>query len=373
MKSYFLLIGAIIISTLSYGQNVDILVQLSDPLRESSGLIYLDDKLITINDSGGDAALYEVDILTGEVNRTVVITNASNVDWEEIFTDDQFIYICDFGNNNGSRTDLKIYRASISDYLNVQNTSISVDTVVFSYADQIDFTPSNYSTNFDAEAAFALDDSIYIFTKNWGDNNTNVYSLPKTPGNYQAHKIETLDAQGLITGASYDANSGSIVLTGYAIPLFFIIEIPNASFGSGNSNQIERIQLPIPSGFSTQVEGIARIDDSHYFITSEKSLLGSSGLFLLSLDDFAGLTLLDRKTIEIYPNPASSIISISGVLAKSKLMIYSMNGQMVHSNEYTALNGSNGITIPVNNLDSGMYLVEIQQGEMRYQGRFIKQ
>ena len=57
-------------------------------LSESSGIIYFNGKLITHNDSGGNNELYEVDLGTKVVIRTVTISNAQNVDWEWIVTDD---------------------------------------------------------------------------------------------------------------------------------------------------------------------------------------------------------------------------------------------------------------------------------------------
>jgi len=68
---------------------------------ESSGAIIFNNRLITHNDSGGENKLFEVDLTTQQVARTVTISNATNIDWEDITQDDTFIYIGDFGNNNG--------------------------------------------------------------------------------------------------------------------------------------------------------------------------------------------------------------------------------------------------------------------------------
>ena len=38
------------------------------------------------------------------------VNKEENVDWEDITQDETHIYIADFGNNNGNRTDLKIYK-----------------------------------------------------------------------------------------------------------------------------------------------------------------------------------------------------------------------------------------------------------------------
>ena len=81
----------------------------SPTLDESSGLLFYNNKIITHTDSGGKAELYEIDATMGKVTRTVNITNAENVDWEDIGQDGTHIYIGDIGNNSGNRTNLKIY------------------------------------------------------------------------------------------------------------------------------------------------------------------------------------------------------------------------------------------------------------------------
>jgi len=169
---------------------------------ESSGVIFLNDVIITHNDSGGEAILYEVDPNNGELIRELVVDDASNVDWEDLCIDQQYIYIGDIGNNNGDRTDLKIYRISLLDYFQSSNDTVSVDTIRYAYEDQVNFEPDPL-TNFDAEALISFDDSLYLFTKNREDFHTNIYSLPKTPGDYQAHRVGRINAAGLITGGLF--------------------------------------------------------------------------------------------------------------------------------------------------------------------------
>src|SRR3954451_24152951 len=72
---------------------------LGNRVHESSGLIWWDNQLWTHTDSGGKPDLYAVDKSTGKVLKIVTITNATNVDWEDIAQDDDYIYIGDFGNN----------------------------------------------------------------------------------------------------------------------------------------------------------------------------------------------------------------------------------------------------------------------------------
>ncbi|MDQ6842742.1 MAG: hypothetical protein M3Z92_00115 [Bacteroidota bacterium] len=84
-------------------------------LHESSGLCYTDGNLWTFGDSGNLNAIYKIDTATGAVVQIVIIQNFSNTDWEDIAADSSYIYIGDFGNNDGNRKDLKIIRIKKTD------------------------------------------------------------------------------------------------------------------------------------------------------------------------------------------------------------------------------------------------------------------
>ena len=44
-------------------------------LDETSGLLFYNNKLLTFNDSGGQASLYEISSSTGTITKTITITN----------------------------------------------------------------------------------------------------------------------------------------------------------------------------------------------------------------------------------------------------------------------------------------------------------
>ncbi|MBL6943693.1 MAG: T9SS C-terminal target domain-containing protein, partial [Bacteroidales bacterium] len=83
-------------------------------IQESSGLAYFNEKLWTINDSGGLPVIYAFDTIVGQIVQRIIVDNAINIDWESLATDDDYIYIGDFGNNLGNRDDLAIYIVSKS-------------------------------------------------------------------------------------------------------------------------------------------------------------------------------------------------------------------------------------------------------------------
>jgi hypothetical protein len=135
---------------------------------------FCNNNIITHNDSGGQANLYEINASTGAL-RTVAITNATNVDWEYA-QDASYIYIGDIGNNFGNRTDLKIYKIS-KDY--DDDDTAAAEIISYSYTNQLDFTPKLNNTNWDAEGLISYGDKLLIFSKNWADNKVDVYSIQK--------------------------------------------------------------------------------------------------------------------------------------------------------------------------------------------------
>lgn len=157
--------------------------KLSDTLIETSGLIAFDHLLWTHNDDH-DTTLYGLNT-KGEIKRKINLQKTKNNDWEEISQDSSYLYIGDFGNNyQGNRTDLKILRIEKKSFL--ANTPV-IDTIAFSYENQTDFTIQKpQKTDFDCEAFVVLQDSIYLFTKQWTSEKQAYIGYPKNP----RHKLQ---------------------------------------------------------------------------------------------------------------------------------------------------------------------------------------
>ena len=347
MKLISSLFFVLFLSSLSHGQQITLITALQDSVQETSGLIYLNGKLITHNDSGGGPILHELDSISGNVIRSVVIENATNIDWEDLCYDSTYIYIADMGNNTGDRTDLKIYRLLISDYLTTPNDTLTADTILFSYLDQTNFTPSLFSTNFDAETLISYNDSLFLFTKNWGDNWTSIYTLPKTPGTYQIEKIDSIDVQGLVTGGTYDALSQTILLSGHISTNPFIVELSDFTSTNFSTGTMNRYMITPPLGGSAQIEGITCFQDNQYYLTAEKNFNGAPALYRLNRPSL-NVDVVNPKTARIYPNPTSSFIQLKG-LYFSVIEIYDALG-VLHKT-------SNSSLIWVSDLTKGNYLL----------------
>lgn len=242
---------------------------LDGKISGTSGLIYWDGNLWTHNDHD-DTNLYKLDPTDGSITGSISLAAETNLDWEEISQDKDYIYIGDFGNNvNGNRKDLKI--------LKVSKTSISAEmpdikTINFTYKDQTDYSEKgSNNTNYDCEAFIITDNAIFLFTKEWGSNKTRLYKLPKTPGNHQAELQDTYDIKGLVTGAVYSKEKKIIALSGYnkfLQPFIFLLyDFLEDDFFGGNKRKLN-LDLPF-----YQVEGIATDDGLNYFLSNERFVL----------------------------------------------------------------------------------------------------
>jgi hypothetical protein len=325
------------------------LVTALDPIvNETSGLLFLNNTLITHNDSETTNQLFEIDTSTGSVVRTVTISNATNVDWEDITHDDTYIYIGDFGNFQGNRTNLKVYRIAIADYF--ANTSVTADIINFSYSDQNDFTTSPLATNFDAEGLIHFEDMLYVFSKNWLDGKTNIYALPKTPGIHSISIIDSVSAQGLITGATHNTLNNTIALTGYDSNGAFLIQLSGFNSGLFSNGTVTKTSIGVPTSYSIQVEAITPINADEYYISSEESTSFASGLYSFNVSTLS-ISEVDEFTVSFYPNPSKRFITLSHENLHSK--IYSITGQLVKS--------SSKNQIDVSDLKSGVYLIKIEE------------
>jgi hypothetical protein len=238
--------------------------------------------------------------------------------------------------------------------LTTVNDTVTVDTIQFYYSDQADFTPAQFSTNFDAEALISSNDSLYIFTKNWGNNWTNIYALPKTPGTFQIAKVDSINAQGLVTGATYNPVSKTILLVGYTFVSPFIIEISDFTFNEFSSGTIKRYLIPPPPEYSFQMESITCRSQNQYYITAEEFAPLKSALYRLDTHHILGLESNEEITGNIYPNPTSDFVNLK-FDGLSTIEIYDLHGVLQKS--------SDSEQIYISDLRKGVYIINIKNSK----------
>lgn len=337
---------------------------LDNDIRETSGLLVLNDKIITHNDSGDDPKLYELNAGTGAIERVITISNASHIDWEDITMDDDYIYIGDIGNNNGNRTDLRIYKINKDDF--ESSETITAEIINFSYEDQTDFTSLPNANNFDAEALTVFDDSLIIFTKNWLNFQTNVYQIPKTPGTHAATRISRGNVQGLITGATISSeNPDLFFLSGYDASLIpFLIVIPeNRAPGTDIfNNGFTKVSLENDLEEGSQVEGIFSYALNKLYISREKFEATINGntierdpkLYEITEQFSSLLNTTSAQKLEVkINNPVSNQLTIQSNIAVKKVELFSILG-----NRISVTFNSN--QIPVSTLKKGLYIISIR-------------
>ncbi|MBC2840385.1 hypothetical protein [Robiginitalea sp. SC105] len=250
-------------ASLQAQSDLALLGNLPDAVRETSGLLVDGPYLVTHNDSGNDPVLYYLDTVNLEIQREVRVEGAVNKDWEDLAADADFVYIGDFGNTRGNRTDLVIYRIARGDL--AAGDVVTAEPIFFSYEDQADFSGTTNS-DWDAEAMVVRGDSLFIFTKQWQSNGTVAYRIPTTPGTHSALRVAAFDAGGLVTGAT-SGPDGGIFLLGYTAVLQpFLVTVPQAT-GSFEFPAATQRQL-LNIGFG-QAEGITADGTGRFFISTE--------------------------------------------------------------------------------------------------------
>ena len=180
---------------------------------ESSGLAFAAGLLWTLNDSGNEPVIFGLDTNTGKVVKRVFIRNCENIDWEELSAGNGFLFIGDFGNNSGTRHDLRVLR--IPENLLMTSDTLVAEVIHFAYREQSRFRPEFLNTPFDCEAMVCNGDSLYLFTKDWTSGETSMYVLPSEPGTYTPGCRAKLPVPGTITGASLCNTGDKLILLGY--------------------------------------------------------------------------------------------------------------------------------------------------------------
>lgn len=264
--------------------DIEVVGNLPQEIWETSGLIFYNDRLITHNDSGNTTELFELDTTSLQITRRVIVENASNTDWEDITQDNDFIYIGDFGNNNGDRQDLNVLKISKAEY--DVSDSVTAERIDFIYEDQDDFSTTPES-DWDAEAFFSKGDDLIILTKQWQSQGTVAYRIPKLPGAFLAERLDGYQVDGLVTGATFDDSSNELYLVGYSqflVPFFVQVKnVQNNAIFTG-----EKIKENLSVGFA-QMEAISLVNETFYassedFNNTNPPVSSASQLFRFTLN-----------------------------------------------------------------------------------------
>jgi hypothetical protein len=255
--------------------------ELADKLNEISGLMIYNNHLWGFNDSGGKNELYGFN-KSGKIKYEIKLDNAQNEDWESITQNDKHIFVGDFGNNNGNRKNLCIYKIDKKDISDKGEQKVDVKEIEFKYADQDRFSYLDKTTPYDCEAMVAFNDKLYLFSKNWRDGTTWQYEVPTKKGEYEISPTDTFNVKCLVTGADISPDNKTLALVGYENYRSFIwlfSDFPGDRFFEGKSQHIKLEGID-----GAQTEGICFLSNDSILVSCEKTQSHYQQVFLFDLN-----------------------------------------------------------------------------------------
>jgi hypothetical protein len=351
----------------SHAQVFTQIASLPDELIENSGLAYYGNGILYfINDGGNPVSIYHYDTATQQLTERPV-GNASNQDWEDLAQDgDGNLYIGDFGNNNNSRQNLRIYKLPNPE----ENAdTLQPDTISFSYENQTAFPPTSDNLNFDCEAMVWYNDSLYLFSKNRTNPFTGwtyLYVLPAEPGNYTAMlrdslKVEgTTKEQGWITGADIKTENGKAYVcllgSGSVLRAGGFLEKPLDDL-TWKRDQIAFSQK------EAIVFGDAR---NEMFISDEFFVIGNNLYTLISDIPVGRQVFKEDDDVIILLRPDGFTIETT-FTKRSKVCLYSLDGKKLKVFHF-----KNRLELGLNNFVPGTYVLYVEIGKKTYRLKWIK-
>ena len=353
----------------SFCQNLNLIYDtvLSNEIYETSGLIFFDSKIYTINDSGNEPYIFQLDTF-GNIIKRIFVKNVVNTDWETLAQDSIYFFVGDIGNNNGTRTDLKIYKIKKSDLLTKDSVDVS-HIIKFKYGNQNNFSPTPNNTTFDAEAIICLNDTIILFSKNWLTNYTLLYKIPVDIDSCIIFPHDSIELPGMVTGT--DKIDSLVFICGYndsLLPFLSVLNFHNKNLNTFNLANTISI---------SQTESIALKDKKNFFLTSEKFIFNNNNTEYIFESKFYKFEISNYSNTfqyakinnnKIYPNPVISKLHLENFCTKKKIIIMDVYGKQILS-FYTENN-----TINLKNLKKGIYIIKINcNNQQVYTKKIVKQ
>lgn len=285
----FLVLTAIQCQPQDYGK-LDYYMTLPDLLEENSGISTSQGTsyLYAINDSGGTATIFSIHLDHKQVEQDITISNAQNVDWEDLASYENNVFVGDFGNNANDRKDQTIYWVENIDQIQPGSYTAFAKTTTFTFEDQKKYPPKKKHHNFDVEAFFVYQSHFYLFTRNRiphkeFDGTTKVYKVPMKEGAQTAMLIDEFktcsdrdDCQ--ITSAAVHHQTGKVVLLSYN-KVWVLENYTDDHFFSGD---IHKIKLE----YTSQKESITFKDATTVYISEESSSKKQGNIYTLDLKKF---------------------------------------------------------------------------------------
>ncbi len=351
---------------------------LGSEIPESSGLEFWDNLLWSHNDSDNSSKFYGFDTITGQTIKSILVENSPQIDWEDMTKDPAHFYIGDFGNNAGTRTNLKVLKIPFDSLSGNAIDTVNAEFIYFSYPDQTDFSGANPDHNFDCEAFIFFNDSLHLFSKNRSNGYTKHYRLPTQPGTYVATFVDSVFVDGQVTSAAFSTDS-LLFLIGYKPPAYSPFAVVFWDYQQMNlfSGNKRRLQLGSVLTMGQQ-EGACFSTGKKGFISSEQvtALNQASRFFSFDLSPLivstVGLIENTNQGINVFPNPFQETLLIEG-LNLDELDLYQLvNSIGTKLAISSSLINTDSIEIDTKNLTPGIYFFQYIINGQSYQVKILK-
>jgi hypothetical protein len=235
--------------------------KLPTQIKESSGLVFLNEKFISHGDSDCPATLYVFDKQSSLLDSIKLNSKIKNIDWEDLSVDDQKqLFIADIGDNLSVRSEYQIIKIKKDN---------SIEELSFYYPEK----KLSNKTRFDAEAIFWYQSSLFIVTKSWEKRKKTSYLYKikdRGEGLQAAVLIDSIQTKAFITGAALSPDQSEFSLITYGKMYRFKIAAAGPSFREPISCS------PIRAG---QTEGLSYNTTEKWAVSNERGQF-----FLFKLD-----------------------------------------------------------------------------------------
>lgn len=328
------------------------ITELDAELGECSGVVALpDDRLLMINDSGNEPAIYFTDS-TGNILNKQRLPFATNRDWEDLALSSSHLFVGDFGNNSNKRKDLLIYRVGM------EGDSLYDDgEIKFSYGTQHNFPPEEENMNYDLEAMIHFNDSIFLFSKNRTEPFTGYtyqYGMPAKPGQYELFPLDSFKTgEGLmesfwVGAAAISPSKDQLVLLGYD-KLWLFRNFSGSRFLQGDAQTFHFKDL-------TQKESVDFLSEYKLAITDEGADFFGGGYLY-----YASLPAPDEPVVDVYPKEFqdSLVVDIRNHQGKVLWEIYTTDGERPLAGNFMAGEKATTEELKVADLPAGGYVINI--------------
>ena len=214
---------------------------------------------------------------------------------------------------------------------------------------------------------------------NWTNNTDNAGNDPSfAVDSVQLNAAVFLPIQLIKFEGSYNTNDNNVYL--------------DWSTATETNNHFFTIERAIGGGDEfvpvATVQGAGNSDNTRYYSTIDNSTADLSGTlyYRLKQTDYDGkyvyfntvaVTIPDKKTNTIYPNPASANVSIDYYTpepnSNASFSVYDYTGRKVITTQITSANaGKNTYQLDVSLLPKGMYIIEVNEETKTTHYKFVK-